>query len=208
MPAAPSTRVSDLLAHLPEEQTAHTALWHIDPARAASSEPPTADLVDLVLAHHRANFDLWHEEDRARDPAATDGEIARVKHAIDRLNQRRNDLVERIDELLFAGAGPQAVGAPLHSETPGAMLDRLSILALRLFHTQEEIDRPQATEQHRERNRDRLHVLRAQHTDLCACLLDLWDDVSAGRRRFQLYRQLKMYNDPELNPVLYGRAGS
>ena len=89
----------------------------------------------LALAQHRANFDLWHEEDKARDPAATDAEIAAVKHAIDGLNQRRNDLVEKIDELLLTLAGEQNPDAPLHSETPGLMIDRLSILALKIYHT-------------------------------------------------------------------------
>ena len=202
-----------MLDSLVASQLRWTALWHDEPeqmdARLVIHGDANAEaILCLVRDHHRANFDLWHEEDRARDPASTDAEIARVKHAIDGLNQRRNDLVEHIDELLFAAAGPQPATAPLHSETPGAMLDRLSILALKLFHTQEEISRPSATEVHRARNRDRLTLLEAQHADLRGCLLALWEDVARGRRRFQLYRQLKMYNDPELNPVLYRRPGS
>ncbi len=157
----------------------------------------------LVLQQHRANFDLWHEEDAARNPDASDAEIARVKHAIDRLNQQRNDLVEQIDLALLKLTPDQNSAAPLHSETPGLIIDRLSILALKIFHTGEEAGRADATEAHRSRNRDRLAVLQAQRDDLVACLGELWAQIVSGQRRFKLYRQLKMYNDPTLNPVLY-----
>jgi len=83
------------------------------------------------MAHHRANFDLWHEEDKAREPGASDARIAAVKRAIDVLNQRRNDLVEAIDGNLLQAAGAQSPAAPLNSESPGLMIDRLSILALK-----------------------------------------------------------------------------
>jgi hypothetical protein len=161
--------------------------------------------MELALSQHRANFDLWHEEDKARDPHATNAEIAAVKHAIDRLNQQRNDLVEKIDESLLVLAGEQNPGAPLHSETPGMMIDRLSILALKIYHTREEARRETATEVHRARNAARLTVLEEQRRDLAECLNDLWNEVIAGTRRFKLYRQMKMYNDPELNPMVYGR---
>ncbi len=164
-----------------------------------------SELLDLILAQHRANFDLWHEEDEARCPDVSDGCIAEVKHAIDRINQRRNDLVERIDESLLALAGTQNPDAPLHSETPGLIIDRLSILALKIYHTAEEAHRQDATEAHHQRNLDRLAVLHQQRLDLAQCLDCLWSEVLAGTRRFRLYRQFKMYNDPELNPVLYHR---
>ena len=192
------------LRHLSHCQRRWTELWHTDAAELSPSGlPPRDSLEALAHRHHRANFDLWHQEDRARDPASTDADIARIKRAIDQLNQQRNDLTEQIDEHLLSLAGPQRGDAPLHSETPGAMLDRLSILALKLFHTVEEIRRPAIGEAHRTRNRDRLAQLEHQHADLAQCLVALWADVEAGRRRFQLYRQLKMYNDPDLNPVLY-----
>ncbi|MHB1699143.1 MAG: DUF4254 domain-containing protein [Acidobacteriaceae bacterium] len=157
-----------------------------------------------ILNLHRANFDLWHEEDKARDPAATDARIATVKRAIDHLNQQRNDLVEVCDRLLLASlpSGP-APDAPLHSETPGMMLDRLSILTLKIYHTAEEVERANAPPGHAERNRERLAVLQSQREDLAACLDRLWDDVLHGRRRFKLYQQMKMYNDPSLNPAVY-----
>ena len=186
------------IAHL---QDAATAEWHVH-----HSSPSGSDLLGLVMRQHQANFDLWHEEDAARSPDAPDSTIANVKHAIDRLNQQRNDLVEQIDLALLDQAGPQNEAAPLHSETPGLIVDRLSILALKIYHTAEEAHRTSATEQHRARNLERLFILEHQRDDLAACLDILWQQILHGERRFQLYRQMKMYNDPDLNPVLYSRG--
>ncbi len=161
-------------------------------------------LMALAMAQHRANFELWHEEDNARAPEASDAEIARVKRAIDVLNQRRNDLVEKMD-LWLIDKLDQNDASPLHSETPGLMVDRLSILALKIYHTREEGHRMSATEEHRQRNVKRLALLEEQRNDLAECLDFLWAEVLQGTRRFKLYRQLKMYNDPELNPAVYGR---
>ena len=183
-----------------------TGSWHTP--QITEDEPTLTDLALLIRAQHRANFDLWHEEDKARDPGATDPEIAAVKRAIDRLNQRRNDLVEQIDLLLLEYFRPSLMAhpdAPLHSETPGLMIDRLSILALKIFHTREESQRESATEAHRRRNRERLALLEEQRADLAAALDALFSDIANGNRRFKLYRQLKMYNDPELNPAVYNR---
>jgi Protein of unknown function (DUF4254) len=162
-------------------------------------------LMALAMAQHQANFELWHEEDKARAPKVSDAEIARVKRAIDVLNQRRNDLVEKMDLWLMERL-EQEVAAPLHSETPGLMIDRLSILALKLYHTHEEAHRASATEAHRLRNVGRLTLLEEQRDDLAGCLDVLWAEVLKGTRRFKLYRQMKMYNDPELNPAVYGRG--
>jgi uncharacterized protein DUF4254 len=175
---------------------------HFFPANAPVHTPPD-DLRQLVLALHRANYDLWHEEDKARDPDATDADIASFKHAIDAMNQTRNDLMESLDKMLLAAAGQQNEAAPLHSESPGLIIDRLSILALKLYHTAEESRRSSASESHRQRNLERLRLLQEQREELAACLDALWSDVLAGKRRFKLYRQLKMYNDPELNPAVY-----
>jgi len=161
-------------------------------------------LMALAMAQHRSNFELWHEEDKARVSEVSDGEIARVKRAIDVLNQRRNDLVEKMDAWLMERL-EQDTSAPLHSETPGLMVDRLSILALKIYHTNEEAHRMSATEAHRLRNVERLALLEEQREDLAGCLDALWEEVLKGTRQFKLYRQLKMYNDPELNPAVYGR---
>src|SRR5205823_8785038 len=99
-------------------------------------------------------------------------------------------------------------GAPLHSETPGLIIDRLSILALKIYHTREEAHRRDASAEHRERNRARLAILTDQRSDLAHCLDLLWCEILAGTRRFKLYRQLKMYNDPTLNPAIYRRGQS
>jgi hypothetical protein len=185
-------------------QDAATVRWHDD--AAAAIEHDADSLISMAAAQHRANFDLWHEEDKARDPEASDARMAEVKHAIDALNQRRNDLVEAIDRRLLAEAGAQNLDAPLHSETPGLIIDRLSILALKIYHTAEESHRASGSEAHRSRNADRLDLLNEQRSDLAACLNVLWAEVVAGERRFKLYRQMKMYNDPELNPAVYEKS--
>ncbi len=179
-----------------------TLRWHLEQS-LPNPRVPEADLLDLALAHHRANFDLWHEEDRVREPDASDADVARLKHSIDTLNQKRNDLVEALDRLLLTAAGEQSPDAPLHSESPGLILDRLSVLALKLYHTDEETRRPTASEAHHLHNLARLDLIREQRLDLAACLDELWHQVRSGRRRFKLYRQFKMYNDPDLNPVIY-----
>ncbi|MEO6817590.1 MAG: DUF4254 domain-containing protein [Edaphobacter sp.] len=179
-------------------QDERTRTWH-----GTKEAVVAVGLMGIAEAQHRANFDLWHEEDKARDPGASDTEIAKVKHAIDGLNQQRNDLVEKLDTLLLELAGDQKNSAPLHSETPGLIIDRLSILALKIYHTGEETRRETATEAHRQKNEARLAVLKEQRDNLAGCLDALWAEVLAGTRRFKLYRQMKMYNDPELNPVMY-----
>ena len=190
--------------HIVELQEEATRRWH----EANVAEPSMQSEFDgLVLEQHRANFELWHEEDKARDPRASDGDIAGVKRAIDRLNQRRNDLMERVDQMLMESGPRQQDAAALHSETPGMMIDRLSILELKRYHTAEEAERADADEDHRARNRGRLRVLCDQRDDLRDCLDQLWEEIGAGKRRFKLYRQMKMYNDPALNPVLYSSGG-
>jgi len=187
-----------LIAEMQDEMTAalHATEGELEIETGADA------LMALAMGQHRANFDLWHEEDKARAPEVTDAEIARVKRAIDVLNQRRNDLVEKMDAWLMERLD-QNEAAPLHSETPGLMIDRLSILALKIYHTREETQRTSATEAHRVRNKERLMLLEEQRGDLAFCLDSLWAEVLAGTRRFKLYRQMKMYNDPELNPAVY-----
>lgn len=178
------------------------ALWHMAGEHNIASD-------DTAMLLHRANFDLWHLEDAARDPHANDSMIAKRKRQIDAVNQLRNNLAERVDEELLSLLASSALPnpeAPQHSETPGMILDRLSILSLKIFHTAEEVKRKDATPAHIDRNRQRLSILRRQSIDLAACLAALWAEVCSGTRRFALYKQMKMYNDPELNPVLYSTA--
>jgi hypothetical protein len=183
-----------------------TRLWH---QQEAGQEPVfNNDFLDCVFEQHLANFQLWHIEDQARSPHATDREVAETKRAIDRTNQRRNDLMESCDVALLTALEVHGLPSPtaeLHSESPGLILDRLSILALKIFHTREEIERPSAPEGHAERNRERLSLLEMQRGDLAGCLDQLWRLVVVGQRRFKLYRQLKMYNDASLNPAVYSQ---
>jgi len=182
------------------------AEWH----RNRNLDSGVADpFLALVARQHAANFELWHIEDEARRPAAADAELAEIKRRIDTTNQRRNDAVEELDRCLLQELAVLALpnpGALLHSETPGLMIDRLSILALKIYHTREETCREDAPEGHVERNCDRLSILEEQRADLAACFDALWTDILEGRRRFKLYRQLKMYNDPALNPAIYGKV--
>jgi Protein of unknown function (DUF4254) len=180
--------------------------WHASPVVNEERDP----FYLRALDNHAFNFRLWHEEDKARDAKADNGVIARVKRAIDGLNQQRNDAMERIDEWVLAslaagGAAPEA-GSPLHSETVGSIVDRLSILALRIFHMHEQTQRTDADEAHRAACTAKLAILREQRADLAEALHGLERDLREGRKRFKVYRQMKMYNDPKLNPVLYGKA--
>lgn len=180
-----------------------TRRWH---SMAPRFEGEAANLQAAVERQHYANFELWHEEDKARMPGAQDFEIATVKRNIDRINQRRNDLMEIIDGLALGELAEQDLprrDAELHSESLGLMIDRLSILSLKIFHTRQEIDRPKAPSGHAGRNRERLATLNEQRDDLAGALDALWSDVLAGKRRFKVYRQLKMYNEPSLNPAMY-----
>jgi Protein of unknown function (DUF4254) len=203
MPASPpdplllsSTQVTSL-------QDRCTDAWHHE---APAVAPSLTGFARAVVEQHLANFELWHAEDTARSPQASDQDIAGIKRFIDCANQRRNDLTEQCDVLLLDFLNRQnlpVAGAELHSESPGLILDRLSILSLKLFHTREEIDRPGAPNGHAERNQERLRILTEQRGDLAASLDRLWEQVLHGRRSFKLYRQLKMYNDPALNPAVY-----
>ena len=185
------------------------AAWHgagcgTDAALAAAGSDAW---LAAVARQHRSNFELWHIEDEARTPGAADAVIADVKRRIDLTNQRRNDLAEELDRLLIEHLAARSLPrpeAPLHSESPGLMIDRLSILALKIYHTREQAERPGAPAGHAQRNRQRLAILLEQRADLAGCLDELWRATLAGERRFKLYRQLKMYNDPALNPSIYG----
>ena len=192
-------------ASIPALHDEYTARWHSDPQAGSDS-----GLNALILEQHRQNFALWHEEDRARAPLAPTEQIAQTKRNIDALNQVRNDLVEAIDRELLQQLQREGVrmSGELHSETPGMIIDRLSILSLKIFHTREQIERSDVDADHVERNRERLRVLVEQREDLAECLTKLWQEIHNRRRKFKLYRQLKMYNDPKLNPEVYGSHAS
>jgi hypothetical protein len=163
-----------------------------------------------VCRQHGFNFLLWHEEDIARSPDVGDAKIAQVKRAIDRYNQQRNDAIEKLDDWItedLASRGIQASpAAPLNSETPGSVIDRLSILSLRMYHLAEQAERRDATPEHVQSVGQKLAICRLQHADLSQCLAELLKDIYAGQKRHRTYRMFKMYNDPALNPYLYAPA--
>jgi hypothetical protein len=176
--------------------------WH-----AGKLDNPHNGLMAAVCQQHQFNYLLWHEEDLARSPDVSDKRIASVKRAIDRYNQQRNDWIEKIDEgldglLASEGITPRD-GARLNTETPGSAIDRLSIMALRIYHLDEELARDDIDQLQRKKVNDKLARCRTQHADLSQSLSELLDDIWAGRKLLKVYRQLKMYNDPTLNPYLY-----
>ncbi|HEY4758973.1 MAG TPA: DUF4254 domain-containing protein [Thermoguttaceae bacterium] len=164
----------------------------------------------VVCRQHQQNFKLWHQEDIARSPDVSDSDLARVKRSIDKLNQQRNDLIEELDNWLIQELNNRGLkplkDAVLNTETPGSVIDRLSILALRIYHMEEQAFRTDATEEHIGKAKTRLEILYEQHRDLCHSLQELLDDIFAGRKHMKVYRQLKMYNDPTMNPYLYNAA--
>jgi hypothetical protein len=135
-----------------------------------------------------------------------------VKRAIDKLNQRRNDWIEKLDDWITEELGRQGVTAqgeaPQNTETLGSAIDRLAIISLRIYHLAEQLQRSDATDEHHESVGRKLAVALVQRDDLQRSAQQLADDLAAGRKRHKTYRQLKMYNDPALNPYLYkaGRA--
>jgi hypothetical protein len=178
------------------------AHWHkVEPAHAETA------LAGKICDLHKFNFQLWHEEDIARSPDVTDAKIAQVKRAIDKYNQARNDAIEKVDDFLIeelARRGVEAApNAPAATETPGAAIDRLSILELRRFHMLEQIERADATQEHREKAAARMVVLDTQRKHLVEALDRLLGEIFAGQRPLRVFRQMKMYNDPSMNPYLY-----
>ncbi len=182
-------------------QTDLTARWH-DVTPAATGE----GFALLVQQNHLRNFQLWHEEDVARRDDLGFEAVYRAKRNIDRFNQERNNFIEEMDKAIVAALQPPTSDCPRNSETPGMMIDRLSILALKEFHMHEETVRTDASAEHREKCGEKLARIRVQRADLVNCLAELLADVIARRRTFSVYFQFKMYNDPALNPQLYRRA--
>lgn len=149
----------------------------------------------------------WHLEDIIRDPNIDPVAALALKRRIDKSNQDRTDLVEELDTYfreLYAGVTPLPE-ATINTESPAWALDRLSILALKIYHMQAEVERTDASEEHLARCRAKLNVLLEQKKDLSTAIGQFLDDIAAGRKYMKVYRQMKMYNDPETNPVLYAK---
>jgi hypothetical protein len=178
-----------------------------------------------IKTNHHNNCQLWAEEDLARRTRVSDTEIASNKRCIDGFNQARNDATERVDELLLVELGLVNVasarsdtplstvesmgkGRRLNSETAGSMVDRLSILSLKINAMRAQTHRSDVDDAHRQTSRSKLERLLDQRSDLAACFDELLADCQAGRAYFKVYRQFKMYNDPQFNPALVAERAS
>lgn len=192
----------EILQNIDALQTELVAKWHEQTPQTESK-----GFLGIVEEQHMQNFLLWHEEDIARAPDVSDTIIANVKRNIDGYNQRRNDLIEKIDEAILTWLVKSEVempeNAPINSETPGSMIDRCSIMSLKIFHMQEQVDREDADQAHRDKAAEKVKVLKIQRQDLFQCLFQIIEDIQQGTRQFKIYRQFKMYNDPSLNPKIY-----
>lgn len=174
--------------------------------RSPDESPRSADeLWHYIELNHRCNTALWREEDRARRRDVPDSAIAETKRAIDGYNQRRNDAVEKIDEAILAALAfvQPKPNAWRNSETAGAIIDRLSIVSLKIFHMRLQTERTDVSPEHIQACRQKLDRLTEQRTDLLRCFDQLLAAAARGDACFKIYRQFKMYNDPALNPELY-----
>lgn len=149
----------------------------------------------------------WHFEDIIRDPQIDPAEALVLKRRIDKSNQDRTDLVEQIDSYfreIYKDVKVQS-DARINTESPAWAVDRLSILALKIYHMKEQVERPEASAEHKAKCQAKLDVLLEQQVDLSTAIDQLLEDIEAGRKYMKVYRQMKMYNDPSTNPVLYNQ---
>lgn len=149
----------------------------------------------------------WHLEDIIRDPEINPTEALKIKRRIDKSNQDRTDLVELIDSYFLDKYKDIKIqpNARINTESPAWAIDRLSILALKIYHMQQEVDRKDSDANHHEQVSKKLDILLAQREDLSTAIEELLEDIEAGNKYMKVYKQMKMYNDPALNPVLYGK---
>ncbi len=152
----------------------------------------------------------WHLEDIIREPSINPEDALSIKRRIDASNQDRTDLVELIDSYFLEQYQDVEVknNATINTESPAWALDRLSILALKIYHMSEEANRRDASEEHQQSCQQKLDVLNEQQNDLSTAIQQLMDELQSGQKYMKVYKQMKMYNDPNLNPVLYGKSDS
>ena len=148
----------------------------------------------------------WHLEDIIRNPEIDPVEALKIKRRIDKSNQDRTDLVELIDSYFLDQYKDVKIAdnAVINTESPAWAVDRFSILALKIYHMQEQVSRNDVSADHKTQCQNKLNVLLEQKKDLGTAIDQLLDDIAAGRKYMKVYKQMKMYNDPNLNPVLYG----
>ena len=159
------------------------------------------------LLYHKCWIDTvqWHLEDIIRDPNINPEEALVIKRRIDKSNQDRTDMVEKIDDWFwnFFGSKNDLTCGKINTESPAWVVDRLSILALKIYHMQEQVDREDSDEEHQKKCDEKLAVLLEQKGDLSLAFNQLIEEVETGKKYMKVYRQMKMYNDESLNPVLY-----
>lgn len=179
----------------------------VDNVDAPVQNPFTPGTIDYLLYEKNwVDAVQWHLEDIIRDPQIDPVHALEIKRRIDRSNQVRTDMVEYIDSYMLDKYKDVVVAADakINTETPAWAIDRLSILALKIYHMAQEVSRDDASDEHRAACQKKLDVLLAQRVDLSTAIEELIEDIESGRKYMKTYKQMKMYNDPALNPVLYG----
>ncbi len=176
---------------------------YVDAERNNPFDPSSID--GILYVKNWIDTVQWHLEDIIRNPEIDPKEALVIKRRIDKSNQDRTDLVEVIDSYFldkYQNIKPLP-NAVINTETPAWAIDRLSILALKIYHMQKEVERTDASEEHKNACQKKLAVLLEQREDLSSAINQLFSDIEAGRRYMKVYKQMKMYNDPSLNPILY-----
>ncbi|MDN5200526.1 DUF4254 domain-containing protein [Fulvivirgaceae bacterium BMA10] len=179
-----------------------------DSVEQAIENPYDEESIDgLLYLKNWIDTVQWHYEDLIREPHIDASEAVKLKRLIDASNQRRTDLVEKIDDwfVVYFKDSVKQEGSKLNTETPAWALDRLSILALKIYHMQEQVDREDTATEHKASCEAKLAILNEQKADLSKSIDELLEDIKNGTKYMKVYRQMKMYNDPSLNPVLYSK---
>lgn len=184
--------------------------YHVsDDVNRPSPNPYAAGTLEYLLCEKNwTDAVQWHLEDIVRDPDIEPRYALEIKRRIDALNQYRTDTVEYIDSYFLQKYADVRVlpDARINTETPAWAVDRLSILQLKIYHMRCEAERADASDEHRAACRRKLDTLLEQQRDLATAIEELLDDIASGRKYMKTYKQMKMYNDPSLNPVLYGNG--
>jgi hypothetical protein len=192
-----------------------TSRWHEEEGdmeaeyESIIASPCSRDLIGIIAAQHFMNYSLWHTEDTARRLDVPAGVIADCKHKIDVFNQKRNNLIEKIDEAIANAIAPHLPPTPApkyNTETLGMAIDRMSIMALKIFHMREQTQRSDVDMEHIDKCAEKLAQLTEQRRWLEKSIFDLIDDFLTGKKSVKPYFQHKMYNDKNLNPELYGKS--
>ena len=185
------------------------AQYHIEDSVNQELNNPFDENSFEALLFHKCWIDTvqWHFEDLIREPSIDPKSGMELKRKIDRSNQKRTDMVEQIDDRFLKefSAVKALTNATLNTESPAWVVDRLSILALKIYHMKEQASRAEAGEDHKQKSQARLNILLEQKVDLTTAFEQLLDEYKSGAKTMKVYRQMKLYNDPATNPALYGK---